>query len=77
MTETNLNKTIGKNIRKYRLLYNLNNDILTQKELAQRVGICTSLIGGLESNNVNQGLSIYTLYKISKVLKVPIDKFFE
>jgi len=77
MTEITLNKKIGQNIKKYRLLYNINNDILTQKELAQRVGICTSLIGGLESNNVNQGLSIYTLYKISKVLKVPIDKFFE
>lgn len=75
MTETNLNKTIGKNIRKYRLLYNLNNQKLTQQKLANKVGVSTSLIGSLESNKTNQGISIYNLYKISKILNVSLEKF--
>lgn len=76
MTEKTLNKIIGKNIKKYRLLYNLNNK-LTQQELAKRIGVSTSLIGGLESNKVSQGISIYNLYKISTILKTPIDNFFK
>lgn len=77
MTELSLNKTIGKNIKKYRLLYNINNEKLTQQQLAKKVGVSTSLIGSLESNKTNQGISVYNLYKISKVLNTPIDKFFK
>lgn len=76
MTEKNLNKIIGKNIRKYRSLYNLKNK-LTQQELAKKIGVSTSLIGSLESNKTNQGISIYNLYKISKILKVPLSSFLE
>ena len=72
MTEQEIYKRIGKNIKKYR---NLNNKKLTQKELAKKVGVCTSLIGSLESNKINQGISIYNLYKISKELNVKIDDF--
>ena len=74
MTEITLNKIIGKNIKKYR---SLSNEKLTQKELAKKVGVCTSLIGSLESNKINQGISIYNLYKISKVLKVPIENLLQ
>jgi len=70
ITEKTLYKRIGKNIKKYR---NLNNKKLTQKELAKKVGVCTSLIGSLESNKINQGISVYNLYKISKVLEIPIE----
>jgi len=70
MTEQEIYKRIGKNIKKYR---NLNNKKLTQKELAKKVGVCTSLIGSLESNKINQGISVYNLYKISKVLEIPIE----
>jgi len=72
MTEQVLYKIIGQNIKKYR---SLNNKKLTQKELAKKVGVCTSLIGSLESNKINQGISIYNLYKISKELNVKIDDF--
>ena len=72
MTEQEIYKTIGKNIKKYR---KGNNKKLTQKELAKKVGVCTSLIGSLESNKINQGISIYNLYKISKELNVKIDDF--
>ncbi len=34
-------------------------------------------IGTLESENSDMGVSIYNSYMISKVLNVPINKFFE
>ncbi len=77
MTEKVINLKIGSNIRRYRLLYNIDKGNMTQKELARRIGVTTSMIGGLESKNINQGISVYNLYKISEVLGVPIDKFFE
>ena len=77
MTETNLNKKIGQNIKKYRLLYNINKQRLTQQELAKKIGVSTSLIGSMESNKTHQGISIYNLYKISEVLNVPINKLLE
>lgn len=74
MTEQEIYKRIGKNIKKYR---NLNNKKLTQKELAKKVGVCTSLIGSLESNKINQGISVYNLYRISKILNKRVDDFFK
>ncbi len=72
-----MNNKIGKNVRKYRLLYNANIGSLTQNDLAKKIGVSVSLIGGLESSKTSQGISIYNLYKISEVLGVSIDKFFE
>jgi len=78
MTEKELNKKVGENIKKYRLLYSINNEInFTQKMLAEIIGVSVSLIGALESNKSGQGISVYNLYKISKVLGVSIDKLFE
>jgi len=70
LTEQEIYKRIGKNIKKYR---KENNKKLTQKELAKKVGVCTSLIGSLESNKINRGISVYNLYKISKVLEISIE----
>ena len=73
-----IKKIIGRNVRKYRLIYNAyNKDKLTQKGLAEKIGARTPLIGALESENSDMGVSIYNLYMISKVLNVPINKFFE
>jgi len=77
MTEEKLNKTIGKNVRKYRLIYNANGGDMTQRELASKVGVSVSMIGALESKNITQGISLYNLYKISEILNVPITKFLE
>lgn len=78
MTKKELNKIIGKNIRKYRLIYNAyNKNKLTQAKLAEKIGAKTPLIGALESENNPMGISIYNLYMISKTLNVPINKFFE
>ena len=78
MTNEELKKVVGKNVRKYRLLYNAyNKEKLTQKGLASKIGAKTPLIGALESEKNNMGVSIYNLYMISQVLNVPIEKFFE
>ena len=74
--EKELYSTIGKNIRYYRKLYSLNKKELTQESLAEIINVSTSLIGNLESKKTYQGISIYNLYKISKTLEVPIEKFF-
>ncbi len=72
ITENELKILIGNNIKKYR-----KEKGLTQKELANLVKVATPLIGSLESKNIIQGISIYNLYKISMVLEVPVNKFFE
>ena len=77
MTEEKLNKTKGKNVRKYRLIYNANGGDMTQRELASKVGVSVSMIGALESKNITQGVSLYNLYKISEILNVPLTKFLE
>jgi len=77
MTKKELNTIIGKNIKKYRLLYNKNIGKLTQEDLAESVNCSVSLISNLESNKANKGTSINMLYRISIVLNVPISKFFE
>ena len=77
MTEIVLYKRVGKNVKKYRMLYCINKSKLTQEGLAKKIGCCSSLIGALESSKISQGVSLYNLYNISKVLGVPIEKFLE
>ena len=76
MNKNELCKTIGKNIRKYRMEYNKKNQ-MTQEMLAEAVGVSTSLISKLESEKVVQGISITTIYKISIVLNKNINDFLE
>ena len=77
MTEESFNQMIGKNVKKYRLIYNANEGKVTQQSLASKIGVSASLIGALESTKMSQGISMFNLYKISEVLEVPIEKFFE
>ncbi len=78
MTQDKLNSIVGKNIKKYRLLYNkTHRDKITQEKLAEAIESSVSLISNLESNKINQGISITNLYKISIVLNTSINKFFE
>ncbi len=74
MSDNELFDTIGKNVSYYRKLYSLEKDKMTQEKLAEMVGVSTSVIGGLESKKVNQGINVPTLYRISIVLEVSIDK---
>ena len=68
---------IGKNVKYFRKLYNLKTGKMTQENLAELVNVSTALIGNLESDKISQGISVYTLYKISQVLNTPIENFFE
>ena len=72
MTNEELKMIIGNNVKKYRIMSNL-----TQEELAKLIGCTTPLIGALESSKMCQGISVYNLYKISKVLNISIEKLFE
>ncbi len=74
MSDNDLFDIIGQNVSYYRRLYSLEKEKMTQKRLAEMVGVSTSVIGGLESKKVNQGISVPTLYRISVVLGVSIDK---
>lgn len=77
--ESDLYRIIGENIKYYRQLYNLgkkNKDKMTQERLAEAAEVSVSLIGNAESEKIVQGISVYTLYKISCALNVDIGKFF-
>lgn len=68
---------ISKNIQYYRKLYNLKKGKMTQEKLAELSEVSTALIGNLESTKIQQGLSVYSLWKISQVLEIPIEKLFD
>lgn len=68
----NIMKRISINIRKYRKLSGI-----TQEQLAVDVGRSYDFIRRLEYKKGAVGCSIDTLYKISIVLGVIMDKFFE
>lgn len=71
--ENLLFKIIGQNVKYYRKSAKKK---MTQEQLAEKADISTSLVGKIESTNIHQGISIYTLWKISNALGVPIELFF-
>lgn len=74
---TELFQVIGKNIKYYRKLYDLEKGKMTQEKLAELADVSIALIGNLESEKIAQGLSVFTLWKISKALEIPVEKLFE
>lgn len=70
-------KIIGGNVKYYRKLYNLKKGKMTQENLAEIANVSTALIGNLESERIEQGVSVYTLWKISRALEVPVEKLFD
>ena len=70
--EDNIMIKISSNIKKYRLLAGI-----TQEQSAVDVGKSYDFIRRLEYKKGAIGCSIGTLYKISVVLGVTMDKFFE
>ena len=76
MQSSELFKIIGKNIKYYRKLYNLEKGKMTQEKLAELTDVSIALIGNLESEKIEQGLSVFTLWKISKALEIPIENLF-
>ena len=72
-----LYNVIERNIKYYRKLYNLQKGKMTQEKLAELTDVSTALIGNLESEKIKQGLSVYTLWKISKALEISVEKLFD
>ena len=70
--DDNIWKKISKNIRKYRLEAGI-----TQEQLAVDIGKSYDFIRRLEFKKGELGCSVNTLYRISVVLGVTMDHFFE
>ncbi|MDD6388371.1 MAG: helix-turn-helix transcriptional regulator [Bacilli bacterium] len=70
--EENIMVRVSKNIRKYRKIANI-----TQEQLAVDVEKSYDFIRRLEYKNGKIGCSVDTLYRISVVLGITMDKLFE
>lgn len=77
MKEEDFYNIIGQNIKKYRNEYNKKYGKMTQELLAEKLNTSVSFISKLESKRTYQSISIPTIYKISIILKIPIDKLIE
>ena len=70
--DADLYLTIKKNIKKYRLEKGI-----TAAKLAECIDVSHEFIRQIESNNEKYNFSVRTLYKISVVLGVSLDKLIE
>ncbi len=68
----NIIETIAYNVIKYRKISGI-----TQEQLALDIGKSPEYIRKFESTKGSEGMALLTLYKISIVLDVSIEKFFE
>ena len=68
----NIIEIIAYNVRKYRKINGI-----TQEQLAIDIDVTPEFIRKFESTRGSEGLSLMSLYKISIVLNVSMDKFFE
>ena len=62
--------SIGNNVRKHRFL----NDEMTQKDLAQKIGVSRQTIVAIEKGQYSPTLEL--CFKLSIVFKTPIDQIF-
>ena len=49
---------------------------ITQEQLAIDIGVSNDFLRRFETTFGKEGMSLNTLYKISIVLNIPMDKFF-
>lgn len=68
----NIKVVICKNIKKYRNLKGV-----SLADLAEKIDVSVDHLKRMEAPNDRNNISLITLYKISIVLGVRIDKFFE
>ncbi len=66
MSNEQLLKILGQNIRKYRQAKKY-----TQEQMAERIGISTTFYANLERGT--KGVSIFVLRRIADVLKISVD----
>ena len=70
--DPNIREIICKNIKKFRKEKNVR-----LMDLAEAIDVCPDYVRRMESETGIKNISLTTLYKISIVLDVRIDKFFE
>ncbi len=70
--DPNIKAIICQNIKKYRNIKNV-----SLMDLAEAVDVTPEHLKRIESVNDRNNISLITLYKISIVLNVSIDKFFK
>ena len=70
--DQNIKAIICQNIKKYRNIKNV-----SLMDLAEAVDVTPEHLKRIESVNDRNNISLITLYKISIVLNVSIDKFFK
>lgn len=68
----NIKSLICQNIKKYRKAKNIR-----LMDLAEAIDVTPDHLKRIEAENDRNNISLITLYKISVVLDVRIDKFFE
>lgn len=67
----NVIELVSRNVRKYRKLAGI-----TQEQLALDIGVSNDFLRRFETTFGREGMSLNTLYKISVVLNVSMEKFF-
>ena len=70
ISKDELHAIVCGNIKKYR-----NQRGLTQQELSEKIEMSHEYLRQLESDKGQKDFTFYSLYKISRALKVPIDDF--
>ena len=67
-----VSEVVARNVRTYWKMAGI-----TQEQLATDIGISNDFLRRFESTFGKEGMSLNTLYKISVVLDVSMEKFFE
>lgn len=65
-------KKISENIKRFR-----QDSGMTQRELADKVGISLSYLSKIEAANSNKSFSLHVLFDIADALNVDIKEFFD
>ena len=72
MNCNNINNTIAYNIRKYRKQNNISKEMLSKL-----TKIPLNVLNEIEENTINREITIDEIYKISIILKTPVNKLLE
>ena len=72
MNNNDINSIIANNIYKYRILQHI-----SIKKLSELTKIPLTVLNDIESNTINREVTIDEIYKISIILKTPVNKLLE
>lgn len=72
LSDAELYRKIGQNIKKYRIISEL-----TQQQLADKAQISLSYLSKIESDKCSKSMSVSVLNQLANVLNLKIETFFE